>query len=268
MVSLALVSQKGGVGKTTLALNLAYAAARRGWRTLLVDTDPQGSIGLSLQGSAAANEGFVEYLEGAGSLDRYVLGTRVPELSILPAGAPSAERAERWEKALGGSPGVAGLLAEASDDHDLVLLDTCSGVHGPNLQVLRHADKLLAPIQAEPLALRSMTQLLEAVGLLRQQGAPVKLAGFVVTMLSSRQEVSLSVAQEAWSLLPVDMVLEAFVPRDHVFLLASAHGVPLGLLSKRPPPVATVFDRIVAELEPRLGLIVEEAEVAPIALMD
>lgn len=268
MISLALVSQKGGVGKTTLALNLAYAAAQRGWRTLLVDADPQGSIGLSLQGSAAAHEGFVEYLEGAGSLDKYVLGTRLPELSILPTGEPSAERSERWERALDGSPGVAGLLAEASDDYDLMLLDTCSGLHGKNLRVLHPVDHLLAPIQAEPLALRSMTQLLEAVGLLRQQGSQVQLSGFVVTMLSSRQEVSLSVAQEAWALLPVDMVLEAFVPRDHVFLLASAHGVPLGLLSQRPPPVATVFDRMVAELEPRLGLIVEEAEVAPIALMD
>lgn len=268
MVSLAMVSQKGGVGKTTLALNLALAAARRGWRTLLVDGDPQGSIGLSLQGSAAAREGFVEYLEGAGSLARYIVETRVPELSILPAGAPSAERGVRWERALAGSPGVEGLLAETTDDFDLVLLDTCSGLRGSNLEVLKPVDKLLAPIQAEPLALRSMTQLLEAVGLLRQEGSGAQLVGFVVTMLSSRQEVSLSVAQEAWNLLPADMVLEAFVPRDPVFLVASAHGVPLGLLSQRPPPVATVFDRIVAELEPRLGLVVEEVEIAPVALLD
>ena len=124
------------------------------------------------------------------------------------------------------------------------------------------------PIQAEPLALRSVGQVLEAVGRLREDSRRLSIVGFIVTMLSSRQQVSLAVAQETWSMLPVDLVLEAFVPRDEAFLVASAQGVPLGLLGKRPPPVATVFDQLAAELEPRLGLLTEESEVEPIPLLD
>lgn len=269
MRSLALASQKGGVGKTTVALNLAYALARRGWKTLLVDADPQGAVGLSLQGGASRGEGLVELLEGQAPLDTLVLPTRLPELHLLPAGRPSPDLAARWGTALAGERGMRGLLAEADATYDVVLIDTPSGLHGSNLEVLRTVNRLLVPIQAEPLALRSVTQVLEAVGRMREEGSRVSVAGFVITMLSSRQQVSLSVAQEAWAMLPVELVLEGFVPRDDVFLLASAHGVPLGLLSKRPPPVATVFDRIAAELESRLGLVEEEeAEIEPIALLD
>lgn len=269
MRSLAVASQKGGVGKTTVALNLAYAMARRGWKTLLVDADPQGAVGLSLQGGTSQSEGLVEMLEGHLPLEVAVRPTRLPELHLLPAGRPSPQRAQRWTEAVGGDRGMSGLLAEAAGTYDVVLVDTASGLHGATLEVLRAVDSLLVPIQAEPLALRSVTQVLEAVGRLREEGSDVSVVGFVITMLSSRLRVSLSVAQEAWSMLPVELVFEAFVPRDEAFLLASAHGVPLGLLSRRPPPVATVFDRIAAELEPRLELVSEEeSEIEPVALLD
>lgn len=268
MRSVALASQKGGVGKTTVALNLAYAFALRGWRTLLVDADPQGSIGLSLVGDAAGREGFVELLEGAGSLESLALTTREPNLRILAAGGVSPFRGDRWEAAVRKGGAVDRLLEEAATGCDLLVADTASGLHGATLELVGACDHLLVPIQAEPLALRSVTQVLEAVGKLREDGRAVSVAGFLVTMLSSRQSVSLGVAQEVWSMLPLELVLEAFVPRDEAFLVASAHGVPLGLLGRRPPPVASVFDRVAAELEVKLGLVAEEAELEPISLLD
>jgi chromosome partitioning protein len=267
MRSVALASQKGGVGKTTVALNVAFALARRGWRTLLVDGDPQGSIGLSLLGEAGGREGLVEFLEGSEPLARYAQPTRVPELHVLTAGRPSPTRSERWEASLANGGGSR-LIAEAAPTYELLVADTASGLHGGTLALIRQLDHLLVPIQAEPLALRSIGQVLEAVGRLRADSDRLSIAGFIVTMLSSRQNVSLAVAQETWSMLPVDLVLEAFIPRDEAFLVASARGVPLGLLGKRPPPVATIFDQLAAELEPRLGLLTEEAEVEPIPLLD
>ncbi|MEM7049788.1 MAG: ParA family protein [Acidobacteriota bacterium] len=268
MRSLAISSQKGGVGKTTLSLNLSFALAHRGWNTLLVDGDPQGSVGLSLQGDVRTATGLVEVLEGQVGLAEAARPTRIPSLKIVPAGAPEPSRSERWAGSLAAGSFPSFLEAAEKEGFDLVVVDTPSGLHGANLEILRAVDAMLVPIQAEPLALRSVTQTLEAVGLLRDGGSEVTIAGFVVTMLNSRHDVSLSVAQEAWGMLPSELVLEAFVPRDDAFLLASAHGVPLGLLSRRPPPVATVFDRLAAEIEPSLGLVEEEAELAPISLMD
>jgi chromosome partitioning protein len=143
-----------------------------------------------------------------------------------------------------------------------------SGMSGPTGAVLRCSDFVLVPLQAEPLALRSMHQVLDAVGHLRAEGAPLVIAGFLLTMLQSRQEFSLAVAQETWSSLPAHLVLEAFVPRDPAFLESSGHGVPVGLLRKRPPAVAMVFDQIAGELEPRLGLTLEDDQDAPIPLLD
>ncbi|MEM7480199.1 MAG: ParA family protein [Acidobacteriota bacterium] len=268
MRSLAICSQKGGVGKTTLSLNLSFALARRGWKTLLIDADPQGSVGLSLQGDASQGVGLVEVLAGDEPLTAAARSTRLAELGLLTAGKPEPGRTQRWSEGLAAG-GLGPLLRAAEDDGwEVVVVDTDSGLHGATLDVLRAVDSLVVPIQAEPLALRTVPQILECVGQLRDEGADLSIGGFVITMLSSRQDVSLSVAQEAWSMLPSELILEAFVPRDEAFLTASAHGVPLGLLSRRPPPVATVFDRLAAELELRVGLIEEEAELAPVALLD
>jgi chromosome partitioning protein len=266
--ALAIASQKGGVGKTTVALNLAYALAARGCRTLLVDTDLQGAIGLSLAGQARHRPGLAECLAGRLAPGAALLPTRLPELSLLPFGQPPDEELDRWGQDLGDGSALGALLDEIAGGFDLAVLDTPSGLQGPTLAALRAADFALVPLQAEPLALRSMTQVLQAVGRLREQGARVSLAAFLLTMLQSREQFSLAVAQEAWGRLPSELVLEAFVPRDPVFLRASALGVPVGLLSRRPPPAAMVFDQIAAELEPILGLAAEGAGDEPIPLLD
>lgn len=254
MTVLAIAGQKGGVGKTTVALNLALALAERGRRTLLVDTDPQGAIGRSLAGGLHHRGGLAELLKGEGTLAQAVVPTRLEELAILPVGQISAREAEGWTAALGRDGGLDAALREAAGRYDLVLVDTMSGISGPTREVLRRADALLVPLQAEPLALRTIGQVLDAVGDLREDGVRLALAGFLLTMLQSRQEYSLAVAQEAWSSLPPHLVLESFVPRDPVFLESSGLGVPVGLLRRRRPAVAMVFDQVAEELEPRLGL--------------
>ena len=85
MIKVAIASQKGGVGKTTISINLAYSLARRGHRILLLDADPQGSIGLSLVANAAYRTGFFDALAGK-DYRTSLLPTRLPALTILPAG--------------------------------------------------------------------------------------------------------------------------------------------------------------------------------------
>ena len=268
MTVVAVAGPKGGIGKTTLTLNLAYSLARRGWRTLLVDADPQGSIGLSLTGRAKDSPGLAEALAGAASLEQAVLPTRLAELHLLPAGNFPGGDPDGMPAGLAHGSRLNDLVAQLAPSWDAILVDCPSGLGGMTKAVLAAASHLLCPLQAEPLALRSVPRLLEALAALRREGRGVTVAGFVLTMLQSRDNVSLAVAHEAWRLLSSDLVLETTVPRDPVFLEASAKGVPVGLLDRRPPPVAAVFDQLAAELEPRIGLKVESRYDQPLALLD
>lgn len=267
MISLAIVSPKGGVGKTTLCLNLAFAFAQLGRKTLLIDTDPQGGIGHSLSGRARDARGLVDVTEGEPA-DRVVIQTRNPRLSILPVGQPPWDRLASWAARMA-DPGFLGMHLESLEpDYEIAILDTPAGLSGATYGVLAYASHVLVPIQTEPLAIRVIGQLMEVLAHLKDGGARAQLAAVVLTMARMRDDTSLSVSQEAWALFPEKLVLDTLVPRDPELLHASAHGVPVGLLRRRPPPVTAVFDRLAAELEPRLGMTETTDDHQPIALLD
>ena len=150
--------------------------------------------------------------------------------------------------------------------YDVVLIDTPSGFGGITMGAMRAVDAVISPLQAEPIALRSVTQLLEVIGALRLEGARTELAGLVLTMLQLRNEQSLSVAQELWTRFPDTIVFNTTIPRDVEFLAASAAGVPLTLLSRKPPAVAAAFTQLAQELESRIELRTKEGHDGPIAL--
>jgi chromosome partitioning protein len=266
MKVLSVVSQKGGVGKTTVALNLAYAFASRGHRVLLVDTDPQGGIGLSLQ-KLQPGPGLAGFVARGLALAKVTVKTRLEGLSLLPVGNIAIQDTHAFASRLLDGRALERLTAEAAAGFDLLVLDTPSGFTGVTLGALRVSDGAVSPLQAEPLALRSASQLLEVLSALRTQGSRVTLAGFVLTMLDLRNADSLAVATETWLEFPDAAVLQTNIPRDPVFLKASSAGVPVGLLSRRPPPIAELFKQVAGELEPRLGLGKEGNDDGPIPLL-
>jgi chromosome partitioning protein len=253
MTVLAVVSQKGGVGKTTVALNLALAFARRGKSTLLIDTDPQGGVGHSLVGRTKDAGGLAAILDGRQTLDDAVITTRESRLALLPVGQPPWATLPAFVNRLSDPTLLAQLFAEAERRCEIVIVDTPSGLYGPTYAVMQTASHLLLTLQTEPLALRSVPQVLEVLAALRGDGPAASLAGVVLTMASFRDEVSLAVSQEAWSMFPPELVLDTYVPRDEALVRASARGVPVALLRKQPPPAAAVFEHMAAELEGRLG---------------
>ncbi len=268
MISLAITSQKGGVGKTTVAVNLAYALARRGWSTLLVDTDPQGSVGLSLSEKARKCRGFYDALRTGEDGTAFILQTRLPELKLMPAGQldnvfdakPYGEDAR---------PALEKIFAAlAATGLDLLLIDTPAGLTGYTADVLRTVDAALVPQQAEPLGVRSLPQMLTALQSLRQQGAKLELAGILLTMMQHGQRESSEVVRELRQIIPPRLMFQSVVPRDPLFLKASGVGVPLGLLYANPPAAAVVFDQLAAELETRLRLPSPEDAHVPSRLMD
>ena len=269
MLVFTVASQKGGVGKTTVALNASFALSRRGWRTLVVDTDPAGAVGLSLTRRMSEAPGLAEYVARARSLREVVVQTKLRELAILPVGRVAAEDAMGFQALLADGAVLGRFLTELQERFDVVVFDTPSGFGGSTLGAMRVSRHVVCPVQAEPIAARSAVRILEVIGALRERGAQVELLGFLLTMLQSRDASSMAVAEDLWRSLPRELILDTTVPRDGVFLEASASGVPLGLLRRRAPPAALIFDQLAAELETRSGLAeAREGQDEPIALVD
>lgn len=250
-------------------MHLAHSMAAKGYRVLLVDCDPQGAIGLSLSKKLTNRAGFKEYIDGNEPLTQLIIETRVRGFNLLPFGQITHADTERFSSILATGDQFRRFLYDVDQlGHNLMVVDTPPGFGGITTGLLRVASHILSPIQAEPIALRSVTQLLEVIQNLRQQGSTVELVGFLLTMLQLRQSESYSVAQEVWEKFPPELLFNANVPRDPVFLEASAAGVPVGLLRQPAPPVAHVFDLVAAELEGRMGLSQSRQNDGPQPLLD
>ena len=258
----AIVSQKGGVGKTTVGLHLAAALAERGLRTLLVDLDPQGGVGLSLARPEQSFRGVADVLMGRCSMEEARLETRLRGLSLLPRGRLSAVHAGDFEQALHRAGAVRDLLAAASAGFERVLIDTPAGLGLVPRAVLGAADFALVPFQVEPLALRSIGQVLAVIEHVRgQENRELELLGILPTMLDMADENAHAVLAEIWN--GFEGVLQTAVPRSTAFVRASRRGLPLGFLGGPPSPEARRFDLLAEELEAAMAELrgKEEAHV-------
>ena len=270
MITLAVSSLKGGVGKTTCAINLAFSSAKRGWKTLLVDADPQGSVGLSLSPSAQTYAGLYEIVNQNKPLDEASLKTKLDTLRIVMAGKIPIGDISKWASSLQDGHILTNFFKSAQDaGYDLVVLDTPSGLHGPTEGILRNCTHVLVPQQCEPLALRSLMMTVDFLNQLQSEKEnSCELVGVVLTMSDIDVPDSKQIVEEIRRILPPELVCAAVLPRDPAVLRASMKGMPLGLMrGEAPPPAAIVFDQLAAELEGKLGLIKPEQSDEYISLV-
>lgn len=260
MITLAIASQKGGVGKTTIAINLSYALAKRGWRVALVDADSQGSVGLSLTEKARTAPGFYNMIssEDDPKPSQYTLETRLPELKLLTAGNPLLfdGNIDRVREKM---PTIFAQLAKS--DLDIVIVDCPTGTMGITAAIMRSVDYLLLPQQVEPLGVRTMPQMLRLVAELRSaESESPQVAGLILTMNEPGNEASDDLRDEVNEMIPSELMLKTSIPRDPNILRASKNGVPVGLLSRKPTSASLRFDQLASEMETNMSLVRDETE--------
>ena len=265
---IAVASQKGGVGKTTISLNLGLALARAGQRTLILELDAQGSVGLSLGLSDRAKPGLAEVMTGAEALPDVLQRTRDPQFQVLLVGRVDPATVGGFEEALTRGPVLPGLLGQLRGEFDVVVLDCPAGLGRVTTRAFEAATHVLSPLQAEPLALRSLGQILALLDRVRAERNPnLELLGVVLSMFDRQTPASLEVAETLWTRFPDGIILDTIIPRDETFLEASLRGSPLLLMQKRPPPLARVFDQLANDLLDRLDPGAAEDDDGPIPLL-
>ncbi len=220
------VNQKGGVGKTTSAINIGAALAMLGKKTLLIDFDPQGNMTSGVGGSSSG-KGVYQVISGLRELKDVIIPTQVRNLFLAPSSIDlSGATIELVEKE-NRNDFLKNAVATVEADYDFILIDCPPSLGILTLNGLNAAREVIIPLQCEYFALEGLSLILQTIGLVQKSmNSSLRISGILLTMFDGRTRLSQEVVRQVTEYFG-DRVFKTIVPRNVRLSEAPSHGLPV-----------------------------------------
>jgi chromosome partitioning protein len=247
---IAIINQKGGVGKSTTAINLAAALGERGKRVLVVDFDPQGNAtsGFGVDKDSLTSDVYDALMNGV-PLREAVTDSPVQNVRVAPATIQLAGAEIELVSVMARESVLRYVLDPVRDDYDYIFVDCPPSLGLLTVNALVAADSLLIPIQCEFYALEGLSKLLESMRMVKGRlNPPLDIFGVVMTMYDVRTTLSKQVVEEVRAYFG-DKVFESIIPRNVKLSEAPSHGLPINMYaptSKGAVAYGTLADEVIA----------------------
>lgn len=248
-----ITNQKGGVGKTTTAVNLGYFLAKDKFKTLLIDFDPQGNAtsGLGLD-KTELKQSMTEVILGEAKLAETIQATKYKNFAIAPTMPQLADAEVQLTKMNNKFTRLRTAIESVSEQYDYIIIDSPPSLSLLTVNAMIASDYLLLPVQTEFYALEGVAQLLDSMTLVKKAMNPkIKLLGVLATMYDKRTSLSVQVLAEVKKYFK-DKVFETTIPRNVRVAEAPSHGVPIGSYDKFSKG-AKAYKNLTKEVEERTG---------------
>ena len=231
---IAIANQKGGVGKTTTAINLSACLAERNRKVLAIDIDPQGNTtsGLGINKNKLDNT-IYQMMTGECSLQDCLISTDIDNLDILPSNVNLAGAEIELIGITDREYILKGHVEAIKDNYDYIIIDCPPSLSTLTVNAMTTADTVLVPIQCEFYALEGLTQLMHTINLVKKRLNPsLEMEGVVFTMYDARTNLSLQVVENVKENLKQN-IYKTIIPRNVRLAEAPSHGLPINLYDSK-----------------------------------